>query len=90
LWRRKMSRSKNTFFAFIFSGFVGIILGFLYAPKSGKETRKVIRDFSDKVTNKIRNLNYDFKEIGSKICKKGCEEILSKKNKTDEKFYKCD
>jgi gas vesicle protein len=82
--------SKNTFFVFVFSGLVGIVLGVLYAPRSGKETRKVIRDFSDKVTNKIRNLNYDFKEIGSKIYKEGCEEILSKKNKTDGNHRKCE
>jgi gas vesicle protein len=82
--------NKNTFSAFVFGGLVGIILGVLYAPKSGKETRKVIRDFSDKVTSKVKNLSYDFKETGSKIYKEGCEKILSKKNRTDENPRECD
>lgn len=44
---------KNTrFFAFLLGGMVGATIGLLYAPRSGEETRQLLKDESDEMVNK--------------------------------------
>ena len=50
-----MENNKNGsygFLAFLLGGAVGAIVGLLYAPQSGKETREIILDEGDEVVNK--------------------------------------
>jgi len=50
--------SENTgskmFFSFLTGAAVGAGLALLFAPQSGKETRRQIRDFSDKLGNEVK------------------------------------
>ena len=62
---------------------VGVIAGVLFAPKSGKETRKDIKDASEKAFNKVKqevdDLQNEAKEIIEKLEEKA--KGLSKKAK---------
>jgi gas vesicle protein len=62
-----MSENKDTLCAFILGGLIGAALGVLYAPKSGKETRRDIKRFSEDVADKVKDLGEDFTEKGRKV-----------------------
>ena len=51
--------SENTgskmFFSFLTGAMVGAGLALLFAPQSGKETRKQIKDFSDKLGGEVKD-----------------------------------
>ena len=47
---------------------VGVGLGLLFAPKSGKETRKDIKDATNKMITKVKEI--DVKEVKKSIDKK--------------------
>jgi len=44
--------TKTGFFAFLFGGLIGAAIGLLYAPRSGEETRQLLKDESDEMLNK--------------------------------------
>jgi gas vesicle protein len=81
-----MSDNKDTLLAFVLGGLIGAALGVLYAPKSGKETRKNIKKFGGEVADTISDLSGDFKETGRKFYEKGREKVLSGKDKISEAF----
>jgi gas vesicle protein len=76
-----MSSNKDTFLAFVLGGLVGAVVGVLYAPKPGKETRKNLRKFSEEVIDTVNDLNDNFKEVDYKIY-----EDKPKKDKINEVF----
>lgn len=47
-----MKTTKTGFFAFLFGGLIGAAIGLLYAPRSGEETRQLLKDESDEMLNK--------------------------------------
>lgn len=48
-----MKKSNKTgFFAFLLGGMIGATIGLLYAPKSGEETRQLIKGESEEIVNK--------------------------------------
>lgn len=44
--------SKTGFYAFLWGSMIGAIIGLLYAPKSGEDTRQFIKDESEEMMNK--------------------------------------
>ncbi len=48
----------KVFISFLFGAAVGAGLGMLFAPQSGKETRRKIKEFSDKVGDEVKD-GYD-------------------------------
>jgi len=50
--------SNNTgskmFFSFLSGAVIGAGLALIFAPQSGKETRRQIKDFSEKVGNEVK------------------------------------
>jgi gas vesicle protein len=46
----------------VFGGLIGVVLGILYAPKSGNETREDIRKSAEELYEKARN-NYEQTQI---------------------------
>jgi gas vesicle protein len=60
--------SDNTgskmFFSFLTGAALGAGLALLFAPQSGKETRKQIKDLSDKLSSEVRD---EAEKIGSKV-----------------------
>jgi gas vesicle protein len=59
--------SENTggkmFFSFLTGAVVGAGLALLFAPQSGKETRKQIKDFSEKLGSEVKD---SVEKIGEK------------------------
>ncbi|MDR2645396.1 MAG: YtxH domain-containing protein [Endomicrobium sp.] len=70
-----MSDNKDTLLAFILGGLIGAALGVLYAPKSGKETRREIKRFGEDVADKVKDLGEDLTEKGRKVYEDGKDKI---------------
>lgn len=69
--------SKDTFIAFLLGATVGLAVGILYAPKSGKETR-----------DQLKNLSEDFAEKGKEFVKEGKSRISEVIEKNKSSFSK--
>lgn len=65
------SKSAAGFFGFLTGAVIGAGLALLFAPQTGAETRKQIKDVSDKVADDVKE-NYD--KI-SKEAKKSIEQV---------------
>jgi len=76
--------SDNTggkmFFSFLTGAVVGAGLALLFAPQSGKETRKQIKDFSEKFGGEVKE---GVEKIGEKAKGfiEGAKETFSKKSR---------
>lgn len=57
---KKMSNKKNTG-KFILGATIGAAIGFLFAPKAGKETRKIVKNKADDLLAKAKEI--DVKEV---------------------------
>jgi gas vesicle protein len=58
---------------------VGIGIGILFAPKSGKETRQLIKDKADEGTEFLKQRGTDIKQSASEWVDKGKEAISRQK-----------
>ena len=55
-------KSGETILAFLIGGAIGACLGLLFAPQSGKETRKKVKIFAESIGEKTGELIEDGKE----------------------------
>jgi gas vesicle protein len=55
-------RGGNVFGAFLFGGLVGAILGLLFAPRSGKETREILADRGQEYLDEAKDTYGDGRE----------------------------
>ncbi len=76
--------SENTgskmFFSFLTGAVVGAGLALLFAPQSGKETRKQIKDFSEKLSNDVREEAEKLSEKAKNFIE-GAKDTLSRKSR---------
>ena len=49
---------------------VGLALGFLFAPRSGKETRELVKDKASDVTETIKDITADRQKVYTETWKK--------------------
>ncbi len=76
--------SDNTgskmFFSFLTGAAIGAGLALMFAPQSGKETRKQIKDFSEKFGGEVKE---EVEKIGEKAKGfiEGAKETFSKKSR---------
>ncbi len=76
--------SENTgskmFFSFLTGAAIGAGLALLFAPQAGKETRKQIKDFSEKLGGEVKD---SVEKIGerAKGLIEGAKETFSKKSR---------
>lgn len=76
--------SENTgskmFFSFLTGAAIGAGLALLFAPQSGKDTRKQLKDFSEKFGGEVKE---GVEKIGEKAKTfiEGAKETLSKKSR---------
>ena len=74
--------SENTgskmFFSFLTGAAIGAGLALLFAPQSGKETRKQIKDFSDKLGGEVRDGVDKISEKAKGFIEKGKETFAKK------------
>jgi gas vesicle protein len=62
-----MSDNRDVLLAFVLGSLIGSVLGVLYAPKSGRETRSNIRKFGEEIADTIDDSGNDFKEDKSQF-----------------------
>ena len=55
-------KSSETILAFFIGGAIGACLGLLFAPQSGKETRKKVKIFAESIGEKTGELIEEGKE----------------------------
>jgi gas vesicle protein len=76
--------SDNTgskmFFSFLTGATIGAGLALLFAPQSGKETRKQIKDFSDKLGGEVKE-GVDKMGEKAKGLIEGAKDTFSKKSR---------
>jgi len=76
-----MSEGRNgfrTFFGFLTGAAIGAGLALLFAPQSGKETRKKIKEMSDKVGGEVKE-GYEKVSGKAKAIVDGAKEKLKRK-----------
>jgi gas vesicle protein len=49
-----MKKPGNGFLAFLIGGTIGAAIGLLYAPRSGEETRQLLKDESNEMVDKAK------------------------------------
>ena len=62
---------KNGFSSFLLGLGVGVGLGMLFAPKSGRETRELIKNKADEGTDYLKQRGTDIKNTASEWVEKG-------------------
>ena len=65
---------------FLLGGLVGAAAALLYAPASGRDTRKRIRDFTDDVKNRVSDYSDDVKDKITSGIERGRQNIAGKRN----------
>lgn len=78
-----MSKKKNGWGKFVLGAAVGGTLGVLFAPKSGKETRKELKDKASELIAKAKEI--DVREVKDKMIDKVNEIIEEVKDLDKEK-----
>jgi len=66
---------------FIIGAVAGVAIGFLYAPKPGKETRELLKERAEKAREKASEVAEKAKEAAAKAEKRVEEKLGRKKTK---------
>jgi gas vesicle protein len=60
---------------FLVGAIVGVAIGFLYAPKAGRETRALLREKAGEIADKTKEAAAEAKKrLGEKLGHKGAED----------------
>lgn len=86
-----MNRKESSFLSFLLGGLIGAVLGILYAPRSGKETREILKKAIEEYSEEGKKI-YQEKteelseaiEIGKKSAREKLELIKEKAEKISE------
>ncbi|MDR2426285.1 MAG: YtxH domain-containing protein [Endomicrobium sp.] len=81
-----MCDKKDSLAAFILGGIIGVAIGILYAPRSGRETRYNLRRVGEDIADTVSDLSEDMKETGRKLYNEGREKVMTGKDKISEAF----
>jgi gas vesicle protein len=77
----EIEMDKNGFSSFLLGLGVGIGIGLLFAPKSGSETRQIIKDKAGEGTDYLKQRTDDLRQSASEIVEKG-REVVSRQKET--------
>jgi gas vesicle protein len=75
---------KESFSTFMFGLGVGIAIGILFAPKSGEETRGLIRDKAGEGKEYLRQRSSDLRDSAGTLIEKGKEAMGRQKENLSE------
>jgi gas vesicle protein len=70
---------KNGLSSFLMGLGVGVAIGMLFAPKSGQETRDIIKNKAGEGTDYLKQRSTDFRQSATEWVDKGKEAIRSQK-----------
>lgn len=62
-----MDNRSDSFFAFLLGAVVGVAVGLLYAPKTGKETRQHLKELSEDFVECAQDFSEDVKVKGQQF-----------------------
>jgi len=71
---------KNGLSSFLLGLGVGVGIGMLFAPKSGEETRKIIRDKAGEGSEYVKQRSAEFKQSATEWVEKGKEALGRQKD----------
>src|SRR5579862_9239536 len=71
---------KSGFSSFLLGLGVGIGIGMLFAPKSGEDTRKVIKDKANEGTDYLKKQGTDLRDSANDLLAKGKEALGRQKD----------
>ena len=71
----------STLLAFLLGGAVGGVLGLMYAPSSGEETRRRIKFYAEEAADKVVEKVQKARDEADVLCGKVREEIAEQKEK---------
>ena len=66
-----MDNRNDSLFAFLLGTVVGVAIGLLYAPKTGKETRAHLKKLTEDFVEDAGEVGADLKEKGKKFVAEG-------------------
>jgi gas vesicle protein len=75
---------KDSFSSFMFGLGVGIALGILFAPKTGEDTRGLIKDKADEGTEYFKQRGSELRESAGSLIEKGREALGRQKENLSE------
>lgn len=78
--------SGEVILAFVLGGIIGAALGIMFAPASGKETRKKLKDIGEDLEEKIEDLGAEVKTKTKNIVHEGKEKIVATAERFEEAF----
>ena len=70
---------KNGLSSFLMGLGVGVAVGILFAPKSGEETREMIKNKAGEGTDYLKNRSSEFRQTASDWVDKGKEAVRSQR-----------
>jgi gas vesicle protein len=70
--------------AFLIGGLVGAAVGLLYAPATGKETRKKLKDIAEDWTDTVDTIGGEVKTKAQRIIAEGKERIVTQKERIED------
>ena len=71
----------STVMAFLLGGAVGGVLGLLYAPSSGEETRRRIKFYAEEAADKVVERMQQVREDADELCAKVRDEFSEQKER---------
>ena len=79
-------RNGDVVLAFLLGGIIGAAVGILYAPRSGKDTRKRLQDIGSDLTDKIEDFAGNVKEKAEHLAEETKEKMVSQKERLESAF----
>lgn len=70
-----MDNRGDSFFAFLLGAVVGVAVGLLYAPRTGKETRAHLKQLGEDFVDSAEDFGEEVKEKGKKFVSEGRTKI---------------
>lgn len=81
-----MERRDSSFIYFILGALLGAIAGILFAPRSGKETREMLKETYEEYSEKGKEILEEKKERLAEAIEEGKKTVEEKSEELKEKF----